>query len=44
MFVVAMAITWPTIPAGNEPFVAVFLLFGVAFLLYGSYRLLRSQR
>jgi uncharacterized membrane protein len=43
MFVVAMAITWPTVPAGNEPFVAAFLLFGFAFLLYGSYRLLRLR-
>lgn len=43
MFVVAMAITWPSVPAGNEPFVAAFLLFGAAFLVYGSYRLLRSR-
>ena len=44
MFVVAMAITWPTVPIGNEPFVAGFLLFGFAYLLYGSYRLLRSRK
>ena len=43
IFVVAMAITWPSVPAGNEPFVAAFLLFGFAFLLYGSYRLLRTR-
>jgi hypothetical protein len=44
MFVIAMLVSWPKVPAGNEPFVMGFVGFGFALILYGAYKLYRSRR
>jgi uncharacterized membrane protein len=42
--VVAMLVSWRTVPAGNEPFAVGFLAFGFAAILYGVYKLKRLRR
>ncbi len=43
VFIVAMLVIWPAVPAGNEPFVLGFVGFGLALVLYGVYKLYRSR-
>jgi uncharacterized membrane protein len=43
-FVVAMLLTWRSIPSGNEVFALGFIAFGLAGILHGAFKLYRLRR